>query len=286
MAMGGKQSPTARELSKPKKPKAVESAKPKPKTALNRPGWIGQNATSLTPRTSVADTPVASVPPPGIVGSGTVSPGIGTGGATATGTGVPGTNPEPYQSYFGSEGTANPGAGVGGYTDLALNSGLLYDHPEVLAADYLASIGITNPEVIDMLTKQADLGYALQFILEGGGNQIPSNADITGFVQQYIAGLMTPGGGGLDLNAMMAEVLNADPTSPLGQYMAQNGPDAVNNLIMSAAMATTNPYYQNALKGSLDTQSRDYYGNVARGTPPDSYYQGLGTSPLAGYFGR
>ena len=84
---------------------------------------------------------------------------------------------------------------------------------------------------------------------------------------------------------MMNEIMNADPNSPLGQYMAQNGPDAVNNLIMSASMATTNPYYQNAMKGTLGTQARDYYGDVARGNPPDSYYQSLGGGQLGQYFG-
>ena len=64
---------------------------------------------------------------------------------------------------------------------------------------------------------------------------------------------------------------------------ANGGADAVNNLIMSAAMSTTLPYYQSALKSQLDNAGTSYAQGVAHGNPADSYWQSLQGSALGGY---
>ena len=189
-----------------------------------------------------------------------------------------------YSQYYGNVDAGGGTVGPSGYTDLAINSGYLYDHPEVIAADLLQKIGITNPEVIDMLTKQTDLAYALQFILQGGAGSIPTSSEITDFVMNYVNGLLTPGGGaGYTTDQLLGDIANADPNSPLGKYLANGGADAVNNLIMSAAMSTTLPYYQSALKSQLDNAGTSYAQGVAHGNPADSYWQSLQGSALGGY---
>lgn len=222
-----------------------------------------------------------------------VSPGLGTDyngayfGYDTTRTNprpqtAPGMSTEPGGSSPASQGFSSR------YDPLALSQGILYDNPDVLAADILAEMGITNPEMIAMLADSVDLGYALQLIMGGGeAGAIPGVGDITDQVAEYAQGLMTPGAASLDPNMLMDLIMSADPNSALGKYLTLNGPDAVNNLIMSAMSATTNPYYQNATKGALGESRRNYYSDFA--SDPTSvakgYYDALRGGQFGGYFG-
>jgi hypothetical protein len=175
------------------------------------------------------------------------------------------------------------------YPELTLQSGYLVgdEGSRVLAADLLARAGIAeNPELVDMLAQYADLGWALEFILKGGGKDVPNADEMFNAVAGYGNGLLTPNGQGYDLDQLMQLILSAPPDSPLGVYLAQGGEAAVNGLIMSAAMATTgSPYYQRAMQGQLEDDQLQYHRSIAQGTPADNYYSAVKSGPLAGYFG-
>lgn len=195
-------------------------------------------------------------------------------------------NSRPY--YGSASSSVNPGPATGfagAYTGEGLQT--LYDHPDVLAADLLAQMGITNPDMIDRIANNADLGFALQLIMGGGeAGSTPGNADIVNQVASYLTGMMTPGAAQLAPDDLVAMIMAADPNSPLGKYVTEGGPQAVNNLVMAVMQSTTNPYYQTAAKGALNESSRNYYSATAKdpSSSPESYFNSLRDGAYGNYF--
>jgi len=188
----------------------------------------------------------------------------------------------------GGFGKASNTAGSGGYTPAAIASGYLNDNPDVIAADVLASAGITNPDVIDLMADLVQYGLPMELLTRSGQSGFaPSGAESTNFLTQFAQNMMTPGGAMPDVDTLMGAIMNADPNSALGAFLATQGPDGVNNLIRAAMrMGTSNPYFTAGMDKQLDQMDLGYRQDFAHGAvaDPDAYYQAVRSGNLGKYF--
>ena len=168
----------------------------------------------------------------------------------------------------------------------------LYNDPELMAAEVLKSMGIDNPEMVAMLSQNADLAQAIGFLMGygGQGSDIPTLSDQVNWGSDYLTGLMTPGAADYDANQLMDLLLNADPSTPLGAYVEgtlKKDPGKVFDYVMSIMESTTNPYYQDATEGAMRKSYLDYRGDFAKDpvAAGSSYYDALRGGQYGGWFG-
>jgi len=261
-----------------KKPKEL------PKSPVNKGNISPMIAPNLYARPSGAVAPVRQT-----IDFGTVIPASVTPHLTSTG-----GSPDPgFRSTGGSTGTTPDlvdwqGQGSGGYTPAAIASGYLNDNPDVIAADVLASAGITNPDVIDLMADLVQYGLPMELLTRSGQSGFaPSGAESTNFLTQFAQNMMTPGGAMPDVDTLMGAIMNADPNSALGAFLATQGPDGVNNLIRAAMrMGTSNPYFTAGMDKQLDQMDLGYRQDFAHGAvaDPDAYYQAVRSGNLGKYF--
>lgn len=241
------------------------------------PATGGTYTSSTDTSRAAATVPTAFAAPPGTVSAASVqNPG-------SSASRVPGTSPL-------------TGAAAQ-YTPESLQSGMLYSNPQVLVQNALAALGIpANPGLVNQIASDANAMMAMQFILNGGGNLGSSNIDsaTVNWLNNYIQNMATPGGNVASMTGLANRVLNANPTSPLGQYLGMGATGAltpdqqisnVNNMMMASAMSG-NPYFQTALKNALQGAGTGFIN--ASATNPSSvsdYVNYLRGTPLAGWFG-
>lgn len=273
----------------PSIPKLDPSGGTKPQSAMTYeelvsrgPGYGSQGARSLPSLPDPGDKPPDNAI---IVNSSRLdSPGgvinaRGTGNATNA-TGLPAVKPTDENIYGGNM--------TGGYT-AAGYSDLLYNDPGAVAADFLASMGITNEDAIGLMQPLVEVASLLEAIVQGGTpGYSPTAADLQGFVNDLLTQMSTPNGQALDANAIYDMMMNTDPNSLLGQSMAKMTPDQINNMIMGIATAAIpNPYLQRGVQAQNNANARQYNTSIAKGgsTSGNSYFDQVKGGAYGGYFG-
>lgn len=193
--------------------------------------------------------------------------GGGTGGATDTGgggnaggntgnvggTGSGGTTPSTdYQSYgdrFGGTGTD-----FASQQSAYANATGYVNNQDAMAADLLASHGITNPDMIKQITDLIGPGYVLQLFAQGS----PNGQDQTQFVADYINQMFTPGGR-IPTFDELTNMLMSDPSSMGSSYLNSGTSSNVNDVVMNLLSSITgNPYYLNAMNRDLKNTDLNY----------------------------
>jgi hypothetical protein len=268
MPVFSKQSDLSRKLSKPKKPSGLDT-KRFPNTAKQTGSDFGGGgvnpATKTKTKTIPRQDPVSSVFHQIDSTRGGSSGGTGGGGGTTGGTGGSGIGYNPSIPTYESSGSygdlvgGTSGNFAGQYTPIANAQGF-YEHPDVMAAQILQSLGITDPGMIDQFSQLiANGGYQLQGVLQGSGN----SADQTNFIADWINQMTTPGGAVPEFSDLVNMVLNNQNELTSGFVGESKDPNEVNNLILSLLQATTgNPYYNKAMRGTLEANQRDYLGGT------------------------
>lgn len=263
MPLGGRRGFADKKPSKPKEPKTLVGLTPKKGDRYRGTGDT-LVAYDQAPMVKGNIVPVPDVSAAGR--SANISPGLGSGGGTNPGSTVPGQTVygQGYQTYD----QLNPGASsTGGFADRYTVPGMaeMFYHPDVLGADYLGSLGITNPELIDQYANLTRNAYALQLVMQGA----PGGADATQFVADLLQQYSTPNGDIPDFDTLINMLLNPGSNEMSAAYAAQapaTGSGSVNDLIMSLLQATgANPYYQKAMQGQLDQNQRGYYSDQFQG---------------------
>lgn len=216
----------------------------------------------------------------GVTGGGAAgNAGVVAGGAAGAQTGA--YNPITGETYSYQEQFGGDPYGIEqfGYTPsgmVQMNQSGNYD---VLVADMLAEMGITDPAMIKSLTEQAGFG-ALIDIIAGGDPNAPQTL---GFIANYVNQMMTPGGAVPtfdELVNMLIGTTGTDAASGLQQNLTEN---QINNYLLDLlASVGGNQYYQQAMYGALDTNTREYNANKYRGGEGGSYSESLRQNGLYG----
>ena len=249
----------------PTKPREI----PNPYAPQGMSSWGPRNADGTGPLfpAEVTFDPIADLIEEVNSGGGDGGGGSGNSGGGNAGLGNM-ADPSTYRTYdqaFGGGPSSNFSDTYGG----ALGNATIASHPDALAADLLASMGITNPEMIGMLANSADLGYYVQ-LLAGGD---PSSTAGTNFVADYLAQMMTPGGAVPTFDELTNLLLNSGDGSAINQILSDPslGANDVNSYIMKLLQSVGgNPLYQRAMRSQLDTNQRGFYSDQAKLTPENA----------------
>lgn len=231
---------------------------------------------------------------------GRTSGGGGVSAGSVSNTAINGTGGGSTPGMFtgGSVGAPSvPGAGMGAasapatgfaaqYTPQALINGL---DPNIMAADILGPMGVTNMDIIQALGQLGEYGLLIDFLTGGpaderGGNMLgDAYNNQAGFMQN----LVTAGGSMPNANELMDIILNAPPDSYIGQFLLSQGPEGVNQLLEAVMGIGMTPYYRQAAGYALDQELLNQQRAEAKGdlASRDGYYGNLKSNPLfGGYF--
>lgn len=261
--------PVTGPLSKPKKPlpaKALSGKGGKMRGVDNTPlRAYDPNPTTSTvvPRTTGA----TETPQPA---TSTGRPGATAGGSAGGGSVAGGTMPSGYTA--------------GNYNDA------FWSNPDALAQDFLATLGINNPEFTNTFAPTVDALQLLTSFL--GADQSGELLDAAGQANQmnaYMAQLLTPGGQALDPSSILMALANADPNSAAGMALSNMSPQDVENIAMQlVAAAGGNPFQARGLQGMFEQGARDYnidYAKGGQGVSSRPYWQSLQEGTYKPYFG-
>lgn len=266
-------------LTDPKKPKALPKTAKTSERSSSR--FFGNAPQQIAPDA----TPPGLMTGPGGQLAMTPTPTAAVGGTPSGATGGGGGNVGAPSLQLNR---TDVGGGTGAYTDAAMLSGFLGDHPEVAAADALAAMGITSPEMVNMVADLMQYAPAMYMLTQGADAGFNTSPQQEGqYLLDLANSLMGTGGGGMSLDNLLGAILNADPNSALGSYLSTLGPDGVNQLVgVAARMGTSNPYFQNAIMNQADQSALGYNRDFAHGnvSDPDAYIAGLRGGWLGQYF--
>ena len=190
--------------------------------------------------------------------------GMTTGGATPGGT--------------DQWGRAWEGAAGDRYAPNAQNAGMLFDNPQVLGMDVLADQGRrTDTALGEMTAKNAQYGPDLAFLTLGAGEQGGYTDDAAfNMISDYLSEGMTPGGQGVDTNALLQNILGEGidgngQGSPLAVWLQQGTPEEqvqrTQSLIEAALQMGSGNTRLNWARAQMSDQAGDrYLQSRARGT--------------------
>jgi len=286
----------------PKPPKAPESLLPE-KKKVKPPMSMGGVAGNMN--AAAAQQNAIYLDPSRLKVGGSKGGGTGSAGAMAASTGVgssvAGTGgygagtianaaTSPYGGYYSGAGMGAASAPATGfaaqYTPQALINGL---DPNIMAADILGPMGVTNMDIIEALGQLGEYGLLIDFLTGGpaderGGNMLgDAYNNQAGFMQN----LVTAGGSMPNANELMDIILNAPPDSYIGQFLLSQGPEGVNQLLEAVMGIGMTPYYRQAAGYALDQELLNQQRGEAKGdlASRDGYYGNLKSNPLfGGYF--
>lgn len=149
---------------------------------------------------------------------------------------------------------------------------ILEDKPEVIINEALKQMGF-NPDS-GMMALMKDDAQALQWLamltLGTGDANSQDFEDYLNFANDYVKRQMTPGGPGMDANAMMQTILDAPKGSAVYALMNEaTTPQEQANIVkglMSAAIMGKTPLMRQAMQNRLESSTNDWLAQKAMGT--------------------
>jgi len=164
------------------------------------------------------------------------------------------------------------------YAPNAENAGMLFNNPQVLGMDVLQDAGRRNDTALgEMTAKNAAWGPDLAFLTLGAGEQGGYTDDAAfNMISEYLSEGMTPGGQGVDSNALIQNILGQGidgngQGSPLAVWLQQGTPEEqvqrTNSLIEAALQMGSGNTRLNWARAQMADQAGDrYLQSRARGT--------------------
>jgi len=170
---------------------------------------------------------------------------------------------------------------------------ILEDDPQVIINEALKGMGFNpNSGMMALMKDDADALQWLAMLTLGTGDANSQDfEDYLNFANDYVKRQMTPGGPGMDANAMMRTILDAPEGSAVRALMEDaTTPQEQANIVkglMSAAIMGKTPLMRQAMQNRLEVATNDWLAEKAKGT---GGYEGTLANFIqrggGGFFGR